>query len=385
METMKVPAKALHFFADPDAIKVTEFKATPDAQSTDRLEMMVYSGKVIKNHWYWGDLVIDASGMSMPSGKFPVLEDHWTEAKIGFSRSPVVKENGEIHLDPDKTVFVDTKESIEFRNLSKQGFPYQASIAAVPSVIERLEPGAKTMVNGFSFTGPGTVWRKSQMKEASVCVFGWDSHSQSKVAFSKEEELDVEVVETASEVTAMSTEPEKEPTKEVNEEMELTLEKLKAEHSAIFAMAKAEIEANVRKEVETEMTTKFSEDIKVRDERIAALEKNEAIRMAKEAKRDADEILAAKLSQSSIPQNLFAKVKVDHNAFMKDNVLDATAFSAACDEEIKSWGDWNDPETVKGLGFSTKTPAPAPTDEKKENENALSRLLGFAGFKPATA
>mgnify|MGYP001481470470 CR=1 FL=1 len=58
----------------------------------------------------------------------------WDERKIGFASKPEVKDAVVFR----NISFVDTPESEEFRKLSKQGFPYQASIYAVPSVVERV-------------------------------------------------------------------------------------------------------------------------------------------------------------------------------------------------------------------------------------------------------
>ena len=57
-----------------------------DGEKKPQLDMLAYSGGIIKGHWYWGDLAIDLSGMSFPKKKFPILEDHMTDKKIGFAK-----------------------------------------------------------------------------------------------------------------------------------------------------------------------------------------------------------------------------------------------------------------------------------------------------------
>jgi len=164
----------------------TAFSVTDDGgKELTQMEMTVYSGGVIKNHWYWDDLVMDLEGLKLSKSKYPVLEDHSTERKIAFSGKPVVKD-GKLMLEKDNTVFVDTEVSREFQKLSKQGFPFQSSLRGVPKRVERIEEGTETQVNGFSLKGPGTVWREWDYMEGSVCVFGWDDNT-SAAAFSKEE------------------------------------------------------------------------------------------------------------------------------------------------------------------------------------------------------
>ena len=167
------------------------------------LNMTVYSGGVIKGHYWWGDLAIDLTGVKFDRSSYPVLENHRTDLKIGFSKKPIV--DGSIKLNPKTTKFVNTPASIEFQETSSAGFPYQASMFAVPSVIERVNAGETVDVNGFKFKGPGTVWRNCLYQEASVCVFGWDTQIKSE-AFSKDEKTEVEYEEIRREVVDGVTE-----------------------------------------------------------------------------------------------------------------------------------------------------------------------------------
>ena len=79
-ETLKLNRSAL-IFTDHDSFS----KTNPSTEGKTRtLKMVAYSGKIIKNHWYWGDLAIDTSGMKMAKKEIPILQDHATEEKIGF-------------------------------------------------------------------------------------------------------------------------------------------------------------------------------------------------------------------------------------------------------------------------------------------------------------
>ena len=50
-----------------------------DGDEVSKLDMTIYSGKVIKNHWWWGNLAIDLDGLSFQSKKLPILADHDTK------------------------------------------------------------------------------------------------------------------------------------------------------------------------------------------------------------------------------------------------------------------------------------------------------------------
>ena len=74
-ETIKVPKGALHF-VDNDC-----FAKAITVDEKDQMDMVVYSGGMIPNHWHWGNLAIDLDGIKFPKSKYPVLENHDTGKK----------------------------------------------------------------------------------------------------------------------------------------------------------------------------------------------------------------------------------------------------------------------------------------------------------------
>jgi len=359
------------------------------------IKMVAYSGKVIKGHWYWGDLAIDLAGIKFNKPKYPILEEHDYERKIGFTPKLIVNDKGELVL-PDKAELVDTEASQEFQKLSKQGFPYQSSISARPIKIEKLEEEAKAKVNGFTMTGPGSIWRECIFKEASVCIFGADDKTKSE-AFGDpiQIEFSESMISAEGSNHKLRTIPKKD--KEVKS---MNVEELKKEHPDIIeAIVKEATDA-----VTAELTTKFDadkkaledqlsqkdEDVKSLNSKVLDLEKKETVRTESELKSEADKIWLEKLSKSHIPERLYDKVMphVDHNKFMKDGVLDAKSFVEAIDAEIKDWEGKVPDDSVQGTGFSSKTVEGTEKEEadatklKEENEAITTRLLGRVDQKP---
>jgi hypothetical protein len=121
------------------------------------------------------------------------------------------------------------------------------------------------------------------------------------------------------------------------------------------------------------------------DTQIKELAKKDAIRAEKEMFAEAEVIWMTKLSASEIPERMFAKVKknVSHNAFVKDDMLDKTAFSAAVDEELKDWADFKSTSTsVQGQGFSQKD-VESNTAIVAENTKIADALFAMVSGKPA--
>ena len=400
-EKLKVPTTALRFM-DHECFA----KMEAGDSDTPKLKMVAYSGKPIKNHWYWGDLTIDLDGVKFEKSAFPILENHMQDRKIAFSSGKPVIKDYQLSIDPEKVKFVDTECSEEFQKLSKQGFPYESSIYGEPSNIERLDEGATAEVNGFTMKGPGSIWRQWTFKEASVCVFGHDSNTRSEAFANNELELELEV-----EKVQVSSEGDAEPEtieKEVIQDMDL--KELKEKNPEAFAALMGEateevtasVTASVTEAVTADLTAKFdkekgdlenkhSEESKTSTDRILDLEKRDAIRTEAELKHSADTFWASKLSESNIPEHLYGKVSahVSYSKFTKDGVLDKNAFGEAIDAEIKDWEDKGVTSSILGMSVTQKDETgnedPDVTKFNKENDEAVDLLSKFAGIESSAA
>lgn len=387
LKTEKIPKGALRFVGE--GCHAFAELSTED-EKPPKLKMTAYNGKVIKGHWYWDDLAIDLSGMSFPGGKFPILENHNTDRKVGFHKGKPSTEDNKLELLSEKTQFVSTPAAEEFIKLSSEGFPYQASIYAKPTEIQRLTKDETTEVNGFTMRGPGTVWRKSQFKEASVCVFGWDSQTSAS-AFSKTETEDVDFLEETLEENT-----EQDQFTEGGEIM--NLEELKQKHPDLVTQLTEEVTDKVTNELTIifgeekklleDENARLSGEVDARDERLSKLEKKDALRDEKDRKETADKIWANKLADSEVDEHMWPKVQnmVSYKKFVKDEELDVEAFSAAVDTEIKDWeGRLSTMSNTSGMGFVNRSAEGGGNESKdqlkEENTGLTNSLLKRAGQK----
>lgn len=369
-ETKKITKGALCFTEVGSLIQLEQKEGEPK-----KLIMTAYSGKVIKNHWYWGDLAIDTSGIKMSKSKIPVLHDHDTTQKIGFGKFIVNKDH---EIVADNISFVDTPIANEFIKLSAEGFPYEASIQARPNKIVRLGEGEMAEVNGFTMKGPGTVWRESVLKECSVCTFGADSNTKS-VAMSENEDVEMEIEET----------------KFKKEESNMTLAELKAAQPDLFAeiVAIGTVEAEkafseVKATLEAQITALSAEKqslVTLSEEtgkRVLALEKESALRKEEGIKASAEMIFSDLMTKNSIPERLQPKIRkqISHEAFVAEDKLDVTAFTAAIETELKDWVPVEGSEDSSILGMSfTKS-----SEVSTANVDAMvGRMLKHVGQETA--
>lgn len=167
--------------------------ADGDGGTKNKFRIIGYSGAIIKNHWFWGNLAIDLSGCKFYKKRLPVLEEHFKAGRLGFTTKQTIEEKVIVEGE-----YLTNDNAKAMQADIDQGFPMEASLFCPPSVIERVMEGASVQVNGHTLNGPGAVFRKSTIKEVSMCVFGADSNTKSsalsdmeKVKFNSIQENDI--------------------------------------------------------------------------------------------------------------------------------------------------------------------------------------------------
>lgn len=375
-ETVKLTKGAMQL-VDDQCFATVKFAEGAEGEKKPQLEMLAYSGGIIKGHWYWGDLAIDLVGLSFPKKKFPLLEDHDTNKKLGFIKKLSIENN---QLTVTDAEFLDTPESLKFRETSAQGFPYEASIYAKPTQIQRLTEDETAEVNGYTMKGPGTIWRKAIFKESSVCTFGYDSNTKS-VVMSETEDVIIEYGERSGEETQLNN-------KEDLPKMDL--EKFKSECPEEFSKLQAQITDAVttqfsaeKKQLEDKLAAaaednaKLSAENKDSEKRLIALEKSESQRIEQGIKLSADNLFAEKFKEAGLPDRIQEKVRrlVGHEQFVADGSFDTDAFAAAVDAELK---DWSGATEGAVIGFSTSTKTPAENNNaSKLTDDAAARMASY--------
>lgn len=158
----------------------------------NNFKILGYSGKIIKNHWYWGNMAIDLAGLKFYKKRLAVLEEHFKMSRIGFTTKQDIKD--EVRVEGQ---FLDNDNAQQMKRDMKAGFPMEASLFCPPSVIEHVLEGASVKVNGHVMRGPGAVFREAIVKEVSMCVFGLDTNTKSSaLAVEGNQEIKFNLVET---------------------------------------------------------------------------------------------------------------------------------------------------------------------------------------------
>jgi hypothetical protein len=394
-ESIQVDVNALHIMDQENP----EFEFAESTDGVCKFRMVGYSGKVIKGHWWWGNLAIDLSGISFKKPKFPILRDHLTSMELGFSKKPKVSNEEGLVFTEKEVTFLENEDVDKFVENSKKGFPYQASISGRPTAIEQVEEGSSVEVNGYTLKGPGTVWRKTEYKECSICVFGYDEQTTAQVFSSSGHNVDIEVENIGSDHGQIT---------DKMEVFSMDLIKLKEEspeeYEALMAEAIEATETTVADAITTAVTKaggEFQAQLDEKDKQIAALttektglsenltkiegrclslEKKDALREETDLDTQVESVWLTALSASGLPSWLYPKVKkqVTRDKFMAEGVFDKAAFSKAVEEEITDW-ETKSGQTVEGFGVTLRSPEGATTPDQMQSDSIVDRMLGYVG------
>ena len=384
-QELKVPRKALQFVEHGSTL--VELSQAEEGSRTRSASITGYSGGPI-DHWYWGRLAINVEGIKFKKNTFPVLEDHLQSRKVGFSKKPDVSE-GKLRL---QATLLSTEAAQEFVSLNDQGFPYEASISVLPLTIRRFDKPTDVNVNGKLLKNMDVIIEASLYKETSICVFGYDSDTESSLDNADQGEL----ITFKADCEGFEHTTQRQTVKEVKsmERIEMTLEQFKTTYPELAAAMVAEVKEGVKKD-NLELTQQIEElsgavkdlgtqVVALTDENKNLQQQNQEVSLkqaAADRKAQVAEIWETELSASKVPAKIQDKVKlmVSDAAFVKDGQLDVAAFTQAVKTEI---ADWESRDIAAGevLGFASAghtAPAAPATQEVKLVNDTVAKLKSF--------
>jgi len=185
-ETRKVPASALKLMGTVPV----KFVAAKKEGDKNRFQIQANSGGIMQ-HWYWGNLAVDLDGLSIGREDKPVFRAHDTDRIVGWTDG--------FKIDPKLGLlamgyFSDvTEDAKDVMDLAEEGFPWQASVFVPPTEVEFVEKGETVKVNGYELSGPGAVFRKTTLREVSVCALGADENTSSSMLNGSVEDIELEI------------------------------------------------------------------------------------------------------------------------------------------------------------------------------------------------
>lgn len=174
--TSDAPKEAFRLACSP--MQFAEIKSDdPDVRP---FQMVARSPDAI-DHWYWGRIVHDFSGMQLRKSSCPVDYCHDERDEIGFADSFQVTDDGLV-VSGSLIVLEDNDRASKVFKRGKAGMPYEASIDWIGSgsELEYIPEDVTTEVNGRQFEGPGYVVRKWPLRSVAVCPYGADADTSTQ-------------------------------------------------------------------------------------------------------------------------------------------------------------------------------------------------------------
>ena len=225
---MPVPVSALRFTAG-------EFQLGDNGgdAKTAPFRMVARSGQPIE-HWYWGRVVHDMSGVQH-KGRCPIDYAHSDTEVIGYANH---FETGAAGLEVSGALvpYKDNDRATEVIYKQKNGVPYEASINFGGGGIrmENVAEGDQTEVNGYTFDGPGVVVREWPLRGVAICPYGADANTST--TFTNDEQVEVEFMAKTTksdELEAAAVAVEKEPVTDKATEAVVVTTELSATTAAV--------------------------------------------------------------------------------------------------------------------------------------------------------
>jgi hypothetical protein len=177
-----------------------------------KVTLKAYNGDKMRLAYWYNPVVIELSGIQVPSQIRPILLSHTADVDyiLGQTTSISTKNN---ELIAEGVIIADGENAQKVLKLADAGYKWQVSIGASADRIEKFEAGQKARVNGREFDGPITVVRAARLGEISIVPLGADDTTSAAIAaemcfdYLKENHMDKEIKATAAEKVE-TTKPE---------------------------------------------------------------------------------------------------------------------------------------------------------------------------------
>src|SRR3990170_6415485 len=144
-----------------------------------RISIEAYNGGVMRPSRFFGDVIIDLSGVHKAAGAVPLLLGHDHSQIVGHAEVTITDK-----IAAEGVISGTGPAAQEVIGAAKNGFPWKASIGLAVERALYLDDNEEAQVNGTTVSGPMTVVRQSLLGEISVLPWAADQSTSVNVAAS---------------------------------------------------------------------------------------------------------------------------------------------------------------------------------------------------------
>jgi hypothetical protein len=156
-----------------------------EADGPKRFAMTAYTGGKLAVAGWKHPVVVDLAGLEITAHSRPVLKDHDRQSIVGHTDRITSGTSG---LEVHGVISGSGTAAREVLDSSKNGFPWRASIGAMPTQVTFIPKGKTVEANGQTFEGPLYLARKAVLQEVSFVALGADDDTTARVSASRKEE-----------------------------------------------------------------------------------------------------------------------------------------------------------------------------------------------------
>lgn len=145
---------------------------------TAPIKLVARSGKPIE-HWFWGRIVHDLSGMVLLKKKVAIDYCHDDKEVIGYLNQFDIS-TGDLVTSGALVPWKYSDRATEIIHKGNNGVPYEASInfGGDGILVEEVQEGMSAPVNGYMFEGPGVIVRQWPLRGVAICPYGADQNTE---------------------------------------------------------------------------------------------------------------------------------------------------------------------------------------------------------------
>lgn len=133
-----------------------------------RFRFLANSGKPFPHSY--GQTIVDLASIRVSRPNLPILLDHDTSRRVGFTESAKVVPEGFVV----EGRFIDSAEAQDVLRQAKSGFPWEVSISIDQIEHERIRESESMRVNGELHHGPMMILRNGNLREVSFVAVAAD-------------------------------------------------------------------------------------------------------------------------------------------------------------------------------------------------------------------
>jgi len=174
IEAARMPARLILCTAP---IELTAGAAEGEEPRLPTFQMLAYTGGALKLDCLPRPVVISLAGMRVPKDSIPIYKNHDPEQIVGHATARIDGTN----ILVDGVISGTGPAAEEVVGNSRNGFPWRASIGAIPDDIKYVPEGRTIRANGRSWRGPCYHVRASELGEVSFVPRGADARAKTAI------------------------------------------------------------------------------------------------------------------------------------------------------------------------------------------------------------